>query len=39
MMTADRAAEIVLDVIRRGPAVTYPLTIRILALIVNALMR
>lgn len=32
MITADRAAEIILDVIRRGPAIrTYPLTIGILA--------
>jgi NAD(P)-dependent dehydrogenase (short-subunit alcohol dehydrogenase family) len=39
MITADRAAEIVLDVIKRGPAIkTYPLTIGILAPIVNALM-
>lgn len=39
MISADRAAEIVQDVIGRGPAVkTYPRTIGILAPIVNALM-
>jgi NAD(P)-dependent dehydrogenase (short-subunit alcohol dehydrogenase family) len=40
MITADRAADVILGVIRRGPAVkTYPLTIGILASIVNALVR
>jgi NAD(P)-dependent dehydrogenase (short-subunit alcohol dehydrogenase family) len=39
MISADRAAEIVADVIARGPAVkTYPRTMGILAPIVNALM-
>ena len=39
MITADHAADIILDVIERGPAIkTYPLTIGILAPIVNALM-
>ena len=38
MISADRAAEIIVDVIRRGPAVkTYPITIGILASIVSAL--
>ena len=39
MISADRAADIVIDVIARGPATkTYPVTIGILAPIVNALM-
>ena len=39
MISADRAADIVVDVIERGPATkTYPITIGILAPIVNALM-
>jgi NAD(P)-dependent dehydrogenase (short-subunit alcohol dehydrogenase family) len=39
MISADRAADIIIDVIQRGPAVrTYPKTIGILAPIVNALM-
>ncbi len=38
MITADRAAEVILDVIKRGPAIkTYPLAIGILASILTAL--
>lgn len=38
MITADRAAEVIVDVIQRGPAIkTYPLTIGILASILTAL--
>lgn len=39
MISADRAAEIIIDVIQHGPATkTYPKTIGLLAPIVNALM-
>ncbi len=38
MITTDRATEVMLDVIKRGPAIkTYPLTMEILAAILNAL--
>jgi hypothetical protein len=38
MITTDRATKVMLDVIKRGPAIkTYPLTMEVLAAILSAL--